>query len=72
VCKNNVIKDLESRNLSYVIAGEFLSDLKKEFDRKDDKTIKIAKLKRIDQGSKTMEEFVQEFKKVARKSRYEE
>ena len=33
--------------------------------------IKVAELKRIEQESKTIEEFVQEFKKTVRKSRYE-
>jgi len=32
--------------------------------------IKVAELKRLEQGEKTMEEFVQEFRKVARESSY--
>ena len=32
----------------------------------------MAELKRIEQGGKTMEEFVQEFKRVVRSSKYEE
>ena len=40
------MKSLESRSLSYVIVGEFLLDLKDEFDRGDNKTMKVVELKR--------------------------
>ena len=33
--------------------------------------VKIAKLKKIEQGGRTMEEFVQDFKRIARGSGYE-
>jgi len=52
--------------------GEFLSDLKEEFRGEDDKTIKVAELKKVKQGSRIMKEFVQKFKRVARDSKYEE
>jgi len=64
------MKNLESGSLSYATVGEFLSDLKEEFDGGDDKMIKMAELKKVEQESKTMEEFVQEFERVARKSGY--
>ena len=70
IWKENVMEDLESGSLSYATVREFLSDLKKEFDREYDKIIKIAELKKIEQGNKTMEEFVQEFRRVAKSSRY--
>ena len=50
--------------------GEFLTDLKKEFGRGDDEMIRVMELKKVEQGSKTMENFVQEFRRVARDSRY--
>ena len=40
------------------LQGSFLSDLKKEFGREDDKIMKVAKLKKVEQESKTIEEFV--------------
>jgi len=43
--------------LEYMTIEEFLIDLKKEFGRGDRKMIKMADLKRIKQGNKTMEEF---------------
>jgi len=57
--------------LEYETAGEFLTDIKKEFGGEDEKATKIAELRRLEQGEKTIEEFVQEFRKVARGSEYE-
>ena len=65
-----VQEGLESRNLSYVTVRKFLSDLKEEFDRGDNETIKVAELKKMEQGSKTMEEFMQEFRRATRESRH--
>ena len=65
-------KRLGEEILSYVTIKEFLLDLKKEFRNKDDETIKIIELKKIKQKRKTIEEFVQEFRKAAKKSGYEE
>jgi len=48
----------------------FLADMKKKFGREDEETVKVVKLKRIEQGRKTME-FVQEFQRAARGSGYE-
>ena len=72
IWKENVIKDLESGELEYVAVGEFLTDLKKEFEEGDNETMKIAKLKKFKQESRTIEEFVQKFRRAVRNSRYEE
>ena len=55
IWKENIIEDLESRSLSYITVGEFLSDLKKKFGREDNKTMKVVELKKRE---KTIEEFV--------------
>lgn len=47
IWKKNIMKDLERENLSYTTVGEFLSDLKKEFGGGDNKTIKVAELKKV-------------------------
>ena len=57
--------------MSYAIVGKFLSDLKKEFEEGDNKTIKVAKLKKVELESKMIEEFISEFRRVVRKSSYE-
>ena len=68
--KENVMKYLESGSLSYITVGEFLLDLKKEFGNGDNKTAKVAELKKIEQRNKIIE-FVQEFRRAVRKSGYE-
>ena len=65
IWKENVIEDLESGSLSYIIVGEFLSDLKEEFGREDHEKIKV------EQESKIIEKFVQEFRRLVRGSEYE-
>jgi len=52
------LEDLESGEVEYGLAGEFLLELKKEFGEGDEKSVKVAKLRRIEQGGRTMEEFV--------------
>ena len=56
--------------LEYEIVGEFLANIKKEFEGGDKESVKVVELKRLEQGSKIMEEFVQEFRRVARESEY--
>ena len=70
--KENIMEDLKSKNLSYITVGEFLSDLKEEFRGGDKKMLKVTELKKVKQESRITEEFVQEFKKVARESGYKE
>ena len=64
------MEDLESKILSYVTVREFLSDLKEEFGRGNNKMIKVAKLKKVEQRSRTIDKFVQEFMQVVRESKY--
>ena len=61
---------MEVENLEYKTVEEFLVDLKKEFREENNKTIKVAELKKLKQGSKTMKEFIQEFRRVVRESEY--
>jgi len=68
----NIIEDLKSGSLSYAIVREFLLDLKKEFGGEDNKTLKVVELKRLEQGNKMMEEFVQKFRRVAKRNGYKE
>jgi len=49
---------LNKENLKYETVGKFLADLKKEFGGGDNKIIEVVELKRIEQGNRTMEEFV--------------
>ena len=56
--------------MEYETVGEFLAYIKKKFGEKDKEMVKVTELKRIEQKGKTIEEFVQEFRRVARDSRY--
>ena len=71
VWKENVMEKLELGKVEYELAEEFLMSLKKEFGGEEEESTKAAELRKLEQGGKTMEEFVQEFKRAARGSRYE-
>jgi len=70
IWKKNILEDLEKGNLEYKTVGKFLADFKKEFKRGDDETIKVAELKRIEQENRTMEVFVQKFRRTTTRSDY--
>jgi len=71
VWKENVLEELESGEMEYETAEEFFTNLRKEFGRGEEESVKAAELRRMEQGGKTMEEYVQEFKRAARGSGYE-
>jgi len=70
VWKENLIEELESGEMEYKSIEEFFTSLKKEFGGGEEESVKAAELRKLEQGGKTMEEFVQEFKRAARGSRY--
>jgi len=63
IWKENVLKDLEA-------VGEFLEKIKKEFGEEDNELKKIAELRKVEQGSRKIKEYVQEFRWTVRRSRY--
>jgi len=71
VWKENMMDELESGEVEYESIEEFLTSLRKEFGGGEEESVKVAELRKLEQGEKTMEEFVQEFKRAARGSRYE-
>jgi len=62
-----IIIDLENRNLKFLLVEDFLTDLKQEFGNGDNKSVKVMKLKRVEQETKIIERFVQKFRKVIKK-----
>jgi len=66
-----MLKDLEGEILEYETIGEFFANIRKEFGRGDKEVVKVAELKKLEQEGKTIEEFVQEFRRAARESGYE-
>ena len=69
--KENVMEEMEAGKVEYESAEEFLAYLKKEFGGGEEEAVKAAELRRVEQGGKMMEEYVQEFKRIARGSVYE-
>ena len=69
--KENVLEELEVGELEFETVGEFLVEIKKEFRGEEEELVKVAELRKLEQGGKMMEEFVQEFKRAARGSGYE-
>jgi len=68
--KENIIEDLKAENVEYESVGNFLVELKIEFRERDSKAVKVAELKKLEQGGRTIEEFVQEIKRATRGSSF--
>ena len=65
------MEDLESGNIKYILVEDFLLNLKIEFGGENNNLAKVTELKKVEQGGKTIEEFVQKFKRTARESGFE-
>ena len=70
VWKENIMEELEAGKVEYELVEEFFTILRKEFGGEEEESVKAAELRKLEQGGKTMEEFVQEFKRAARGSGY--
>jgi len=71
VWKENIMDELKSGEMEYETVEDFLTCLRKEFGGGEEESVKVAELRKMEQGGKMMEEFVQEFKRAARRSGYE-
>ena len=71
VWKENVMEELEAGEVEYESVEEFFTVLKREFGAGEEESVKAVELRKMEQGGRTMEEFVQEFKRAARGSGYE-
>ena len=69
--KENMMEELEAGEIEYELVEDFLTCLKKEFRGGEEESVKAVELRKLEQGGKMMEKFVQEFKRAARESRYE-
>jgi len=70
IWKENVIEELETGEIEFKLAGEFLAEIRREFGGRNEESVKVAELKKIEQGGRTMEEFVQDFKRTTSESSY--
>ena len=71
IWKENIMEELNTGEIEFEMAGKFLAEIRREFGGGDKESVKVAELKKIEQGERTMEEFVQNFKRTARGSGYE-
>ena len=71
VWKENVMEEMEVEEVEYESAEEFLTTLRKEFGGGEEELVKAAELRKMEQGGKSMKEYVQEFERVVRGSGYE-
>ena len=63
VWKENIFKNLKSRELELRLVGKFLVKLKKKFKEKEEELAKIAELNQVEQKNlQTINKFVQMFK----------
>ena len=58
VWKENVMEKLELGEVEYKSAEEFLACIKKEFEGEEEEAVKVVELRRVEQGGKTIEEYV--------------
>jgi len=65
------MEELEAEKVEYETVEEFLITLKKEFRRGEKESVKAVELRKLEQEGRTIEEFIQEFKRAARSSGYE-
>ena len=80
LCTRKISRHLErehtgrfgSRGNRICNSREIFSGVKKGVWRGDHELAKVVELKRIEQGLRTMEEFVQKFKRITRSSIYKE
>ena len=56
--KKNVLEELEVGEVEYKLVEEFLLSLKEEFGGEEEESVKAAELRKLEQGGRTMEEFV--------------
>ena len=65
------MEELEVGEMEYESIEEFFMSMKKKFGGGEEEATKAAELRRLEQGRRLMEEFVQIFKRIARGSGYE-
>ena len=71
VWKKNVMEELEAGEVEYESVEELFTVLKREFGAGEEESAKAVELRKMEQGGRMMEEFVQEFKRAVRGSGYE-
>ena len=71
IWKDNVLDGITKGTLVMSTVEELFTKIRQEFEEFDEESKKVDELRVLEQGSKIVDEYVQEFKRVARDSRYE-
>jgi len=71
VWKDNLLDKLLKRELEVETMEELFSKIRNEFKETVEKERKVKQLRIIEQRGRTYDEYVQEFKKIAKESKYE-
>jgi len=69
--KNNLLDELAKRESEVELVEQLFTKIRNDFGKTSEEERKIEQLWTIEQGGRTCDEYVQEFKKVARGSGYE-
>ena len=70
IWKEKILENLEESLLEYETVGKFLADIREKFGEDNEEILKMAELKKLEQGEKIIGKFFQEFMRVVRGSRY--
>jgi len=70
VWKDNLLNKLSKEELEVEITEELFSKMRNEFGEMAEEERKVEQLRTIEQRRKTCNKYVQEFKKIARGSKY--
>ena len=65
------MNELLKGELEVEIAEELFSKMRNEFGETAEEERKVKQLRTIEQRGRTCDEYIQEFKKIAKESRYE-
>jgi len=71
VWKDNLLDELSKGESEVEIVEELFKKMKNEFRETGEEEKKVEQLRTIEQGGRTYDKYVQEFKKIARGSGYE-
>ena len=52
------MEKIDAGEIKFETAGESLAEIRREFGGGDEESVKVAELKKIEQGRRTMKEFV--------------
>ena len=52
------MEEIDTGEIKFETAGEFLVEIRREFGGGNEELVKVAELKKIEQGGRTMEGFV--------------